>query len=125
METPARSLKRLVDCKPVKCDTLGDHWLHPIRIIDQMCLDGALREIYSAVSERIQGQNFRDQVMSQGLSIGTVQLALRLSDVADSELVFPSFADAYASLVSKPSEVISIYGAYVAAFDLSQEEKKI
>jgi len=125
METSAQTLKRIINRNPVKCDTLGDHWLHPISITDQLVLDGQLREIFSKTQAKIDDQKIREQVLTQGLTIGTVQLSLRDGNSPDAGLVFPSFEEAYAALHTEPEKCFLIFDLYATTFDLTKDQKKI
>lgn len=125
METPAQALRRIVNRKPEPCSTLGEHWLHPIDMVEQLVLDGQLREIFARTSEKIKDEKIREQVLSQGLTIGTIQLSLRNGVAPGSELVFPTFEEAYATLGSRPDDAYAMFDIYAKAFDLTIEEKKI
>lgn len=124
METPALTLKRLVNRVPEKCTSLGEHWLHPIQIVDQLVLDGQLREIFSRITEKIKDPKVRDQVLSQGLTIGTIQLSLRDSAEDGAGLVFPTFEEAYANLISEPDKAFEMFTLYSTTFDVTAEQKK-
>jgi hypothetical protein len=126
METPAQTLKRIVNRKPEKCETLGDsHWLHPIDMVEQLVLDGQLREIFARTNEKIKDENIREQVLSQGLTIGTIQLSLRDGGAPGAGLVFPTFEEAYAALANKPEDAYTMFDLYARTFDLTLDEKKI
>jgi hypothetical protein len=126
MESPAQSLKRVINRTPEKCEVLGEnHWLHPIDVVNQLVLDGQIREIFKGVSEKIKDQTIREQVLSQGLIIGTIQLSLKNGAESGAELVFPTFEEAYAALAGKPDDAYAVYDKYVVKFDLTLEQKKI
>lgn len=126
MEAPAKSLKRVVDRTPEKCDILEEgQFLHPISIIDQLVLDGQLREILAKTLEKIKDEAIRNQILSQGVTIGTIQLSLRTGDSPEAELVFPSFEEAYAALLPNPEAAFKMYDVYIRRFDLTPEQKKI
>lgn len=123
MASPAVSLRKLIKRDPVPCEIIGNHWVHPIEIVDQFVLDAQTREVAKGL-EKIQDVSIKEIGVTQAITIGAIALALRDSPEKGAKPVFSSFEEAYANLANKPEATIQIYQIYSDNFDLTPEEKK-